>query len=938
MKKIIAVLSLALLLQNIIFFDVFVSAETSGIGEDEKITLGCDSLFEYYHIVDESILADNVITRGEFANVVCNLLEAGNINIKSDTQYLLADVDENTDYSGDIFQMITCGYMSAEQTDGKYYFYPDSQMGYADAVKTLLCLLGYADCIHHSEEYNLKIAKDILLIKASDSAFLELLPNRMKNLIFRMLCSDVVYSVSPDKKNGFRSTGKTFLESYLNMYYVDGILESSSLIDIYGREPLKGNRVRLEGEIFTSNLSVENYEYIGNYIRAFIVDNTEKGILDEVVSMTLYENRNAGALLEETWELACSRDFTSIRSDGDKRITYEIDKDANIFYNFTYLGHIGAIDGSRSEVEEIFNKIGTRSSMEIALKDTDNDGDYDFVWFRDLTDVVLKKFDFAQCKLVTDQDISYLMDKAYYNFSFVSINDDGSVFNPKDFAKNDVLSMFYETNTQNKITRVVMYVSKKSITGEITENGSDGYGIGGEAYRTAKGYEDKTASGHINAPKLDIGVSGKFFLNKFGDICGCDTSAAISSRKVYGFLTRAQKEEKLSGGALVEIYTAAGDKVYLPLADKCKINGVRTKKDTVFQLLYDRYKKDFTSPTAITIYSLVKYIVSDKEIIEIEIAVNEEQDDLLYPEISIDSATSSMADMFYKSETIGRRVGLSDQTVIFSVPTLQSYSDSLEDDMAIIINPTMYIDCAFGVSDTKSQGVAAANELKMEFYDLDSTRYAGAAIRYYKYVGASLSGSLPDPGPLASTFTISKIYEGINESGENVFVFYGYDGYVEKRLLSVPIKDENNPWEQFTSVDEYNFERKGTLEKFKLDDIRSGDVVSFYLTTKSEVLNILPLVRGGTSESMAWAAGHVGNVNIGIGFGTVVAVDGGHLLVHELDGVYRVYSVTAGDDIVMYNRQKQSVYLSNTSEIEVGMDICFKSYYSQVRNITVFEN
>ena len=760
----------------------------------------------------------------------------------------------------------------------------------------------------------------------------------MKNLIFRMLCSDVVYSASSDKKNSFRSTGQTFLECYLNIYYVDGILETSSLIDIYGREPLKANRVRLEGKIFTSNLSVENYEYIGNYVRAFVVDNTKNGILDEIISMTLYENKNTGALLEETWELTCSKDFTSICSDGEKRITYEIDNDANIFYNFIYLGHSGTIDSSRNEVEEILNKIGTRSSMEIALKDTDNDGDYDFVWFRDLTDVILKKFDFAQLKIVTDQDISYAMDKAYYNFSFVSINDDGMVFNPKDFAKNDVLSMFYETDTQNRITRVVMYVSKSSITGEITENGSEGYRIGEKTFRTAKAYEDKAAAAHFNAPKLDVGVSGKFFLNKFGDICGCDTSAAISSKKVYGFLTRAQKVEKLSGGALVEIYSATGDKLYLSLADKCKINGVKTKKETVFQLLYDHYKKDFNSPTSITIYSLVKYVVTDDEITEIEIAVSGEQNDLLHPEMTIDSATSGMADMFYKAETIGRRVGLSDQTVIFSVPTLESYNDSLEDDMAVIVNPELYIDCAFGVSEIKSAGSAAAMGLKMEFYELDSTRYAGVAVRYYKYIGASLSGSLPDPGPLVNTFVVSKIHEGINESGEKVLVFYGYEGYVEKRLLSVPIKDENNPWEQFTSLGAYNFERKGTLEKFKLTDLRSGDVVTFYQTTKSEVLNILPLARGGTSESMAWAVGHVGNVNVGIGFGTVVAVDGGHLLVHELDDVYRVYSLGASTDIVMYNRQKQSAYLSNSSEIEVGMDVCFKSYYSQIRNITAFKN
>ena len=105
--------------------------------------------------------------------------------------------------------------------------------------------------------------------------------------------------------------------------------------------------------------------------------------------------------------------------------------------------------------------------------------------------------------------------------------------------------------------------------------------------------------------------------------------------------------------------------------------------------------------------------------------------------------------------------------------------------------------------------------------------------------------------PSASTgsaFLISSVYKGINENDEEVFVFEGYDGYVKKKLYSVPLKSEYaaNYWTQFPLVCTYTFQREyPKLENFKLTDLRSGDCVKFYLTAKNEVLNIYPMARGG---------------------------------------------------------------------------------------------
>lgn len=947
MKKILIVLlAISLLLQS---FSVVFSDEYAVPNDDESVAFGADKMFNTLGIIDETIFEDNVITRAEFASVVSGMLKVQGVIIPDDVEYMIADITETTKHINDIYKLISVGYMSVENIDGKYYFYPEESMYYIDAVKVMLCILGYGDYIKNFGAYPdncIKIADEIDLILVNDDLLGVLKPNQMKNLIFRMFCTEVVHYVPDVPRGDVKSLGKTYMENYLDIYYVDGVLEATSLLDLYGREPLKLNEIRIDGVKYISNLTAENYNYLGSYIRAFVKDDKLPGTPDEIISINVFEKRNNSVLLNKPENLVNTGNFSSINVVGENRrsVKYDVDSNANIYYNFTYLGRCEAVNYSDPVVTELFSKFGSYGSFEISMNDGDGDGLYDFVWVRDFTDVILKSFNYDMVKLTTSDNENYEMKTAFNNYAFVTLDDNSEIFNLKDFSKNCVVSIIYDGVDKDDITRAVMYVSKRNVAGTITEINNNSATVNSNEYRVSKEYQDKVISDPKNNPSLKVGMEATLLLSCFGEICGVDNNSLLVGNEQFGFLTRVTKGEGIADEVFAELYTSGGDKVVYAFADKCQLNGTKVSVSNMFKLLYDDYKKDFENSKLITIYSLIKYVVVDNKITKLEIAVQNEESDRLYPEITMKASECSQVDMVYKYQTFGKRVGVSDSTVIFSVPTLVTFNDSLDDINAVQVNPTFNADCAMGYEGMRSQSAAAALDLQMEFYELDNTHYAGAAVRYYKYVGSAASGSSNLPLPSASTgsaFLISKVYRGLNENGEEVFVFEGFDGYVKKTLHSVPLKSEyaTNPWTQFPLVCTYDFQREyPRLEIFKLTDLRAGDMVKFYLTAKNEVLNIYPMARGGKVEERAWIANSYGNVMYGVNFGEVVAFENGRVLLREIDGVLRVHNIGSNAEIVKYNRTLEKAFLSNTTEIEVGMDLFLSSYYTGIRSMAYFED
>ncbi len=907
---------------------------------------GSEELLDTLNMFDSSIYDEGIITRAELAAAVSGIMSSAGIDTHADA-YILADVGETDDYAEDICKLISCGYMTAENIDGKYYFKPSETVMYVDAVKVMLCLLGYGDYIENFGGYPegcIKVADDIDLISPSDDIYGALTADGFKKLVFKMMCTQTVHYIPSVPRGSVKESGKTFMENYLNIYYVDGILEATSLLDIHGRAPLKLNEIKINDVKYTSSLFDDNYKYLGSYIRAFVKDNLQPGVLDEVISMSILEKKNNSILISDPEKLSGGLSKLKVAGEGRRSTSYDIDPGANIFHNFKYLGHLETIGETSEEVKEILSRFGTHGSFEILMNDIDNDGSYDFLWIRDFTDIAVRSFKFDDCKIITDEYESYEMSTAYKNYAFVTLDENSGIFNLKNLNKNSVVSIIYDGNNTGDISRAVLYISKKKATGAITEVSDDTVTVNNEQYKISRAYAEKNKKDEKNYPKLKIGFESTFLINRFGEIVSIDGSGALSEGESYGFLTRVSKGDGIGDEVYAEMYTKSGDKTVYEFADKCTVNGVKIALPDLFKTLYNDYKKDFENSKLITVYSLVKYTVSGGKITKIEIAVDSETPERLYPEITIDSANSAQVDMVYKYTTFGKRVGVSDSTVTFNVPTLETYKDSLDDINAVLVNPTFNGDCSLGYEGVRNQSSAIALNISMQFFDLDSTNYAAATVRYYKYVGAGASGSSNLPLPSASSgsaFLITKIYKGYNDDGEDAFIFEAFDGYVKKTLYSVPLKSQyqDNPWKQFPLVCTYKFQREyPKFEEFYLDDLRPGDMVKFYLTAKNEVLNIYPMARGGKVEERAWIAGSYGNVMYGVNFGKVVAFENGRVLLREIDGVLRVHNIGANADIVKYSRSQKKGYLSNTGEIEVGMDVFLSSYYTGIRSMAYFED
>lgn len=130
-----------------------------------------------------------------------------------------------------------------------------------------------------------------------------------------------------------------------------------------------------------------------------------------------------------------------------------------------------------------------------------------------------------------------------------------------------------------------------------------------------------------------------------------------------------------------------------------------------------------------------------------------------------------------------------------------------------------------------------------------------------------------------------------------------------------------------------------------------GDVIQVTTNAKNEISNILINVRGGESENAAWlmingngtntsvlsaGAGH-GNEYLGVNYGTVETFRDGKAVMNELDGKRRVYSI-GNPTITVYNRTKQYALKGSTADIERGKDMYIRQYYSQIKEIVIFED
>ncbi len=903
-----------------------------------------DSFYNIFPIIGEEIKQDGSISRAEFAQIIAGIFERGGINYSGN--YAFDDVSASDPYYGAVSTVLAAGCMSGDSgEDGIYHFRPNDAISDDEAVKTLVYMLGYgylSECYGAYPDGARQAAQRLDLYDgASSGGAVEKISAYVYNALHAYVAEDVESSA---KSITYEPGDETYMEKYWDISKIGGVLNKNSFIDINGADAAAAGRIEIDNEMYTSDFSYENVEYLGRYVTAYVyIDGENEGAVAGMFPDSKYDSfvKVNG---ENIYEI---NDFSRIQTGESRREkTYTMAPEANVFYNFQFLGPVRAVNYESADVKKALETLGDGRNCEIVLADNNGDGKYDFVWVREYEDYQVESFVSSECKIIDAYDSTVLKMQDAYDSDKIALFKDGRAASVNDIAKNSIVSLFWSGSKEN-ITGAIGYISDAQVSGEINIVGDNECGIDNVKYKIGKRYEKLLEGRNKNVIDLRTGTSSVFYLNAFGSIAGVSSASYYRPGESYVFLIKAVNDmEDVS----IKVLNTDGDIVMLQCANSVAVNGSNAKGENVFTRLRGLGSAIGIDPTEENayIYKLAKIKVNDDgEVTNVEAEVSGSSDKRrLTADLTLSTAAAkSYSDIVYKNSTIGKSVGMSSSTVIFDVPNTATASQAISDENAFSVTSVNNFtgDTAFGISGANS--IANATGLSMKFFELDGTRFADVAVRYYVY-NSTVGGVSGVPEKNQDCLIVDKVSYSVSDNGENVWLLHGMKSGEEITMQTSEIRDEANPWKQFVTLFD------GELESFAGGEdgeskapecVKPGDVIMTSENARGEIINILVSCRGKDAGDLQWitagsvtGAGH-GNEYLGVNCGVIENYSSGKLVVKEIDGVDRVYAF-GSPTITIYNRSKKTTSVGSTNAIEAGKEIYIRQYYSQIKEAVIFED
>ena len=528
------------------FFGVFtpfnVSAEETAqippAMQEKAELLNKLGFFEGYG--NEYFTLDKVLTKAEVCVLTLKVINKADIYSGiSRGQYIFDDVSSDHWGADAIYFMKSLGVINGDE--GR--FYPEHEATSEQAVKMLVCALGY-DMIasrrggwptgYTSTAQSMDLFKGVKLSeKISYGEFIMLVYNAFDVSFFKPSSysdGDTVYKLDPDDK-------ETIL-SIRDIYKVKGQItanEYSSLIP--GKSGTALNSVEIDGDIYdcgTTDISL----YLGYDAEVYYKEDDSE---NTVLAYTL-KNKEGIRINAADIENADIKEIEYYK-EGNKRSRVKIADGAVLIYN--------------GVAEPMDKKLLTPYSGEIVFVDSDISGKssgYDIV-------IVNEYRHFIVDGITTDGEI-YLKNHKADEASYIDAEDakvikDGNDTDISSITKGSIISVLRSLNNEY----LVIEILDTLITGAVTSlNSDEEVAVDGKVYEISK--EFSVSSG----AELRTGNEGDFYLDRYGKIFYFESDRADNN---YGFMMNSsydENEEKL----YIKILTVESEAVKLEFADKVK--------------------------------------------------------------------------------------------------------------------------------------------------------------------------------------------------------------------------------------------------------------------------------------------------------------------------------------------------------------------------------
>lgn len=603
MKKLIALATLLLFVFTTYTFNVSAAGTFSDVDPSHQYAEAIQKLYDN-KIVDgylaedgtRTFMPDNTITRAEFAKLLAvSLVPDQGVLAATPTGFSDVDKDEKISWAIPYISYAVQSKIVNGYPDGT--FQPFKEVTYAEAVKMVVCAVGYGEQVEVTDPWYdgyLKIGRNVgvldnALSDANTASKRGLVAQLIMNLNKIQERNANIPIIIPGGGEGGGSNATIVLpeedEAREDEGQITAVFENTLSGRLHG---LSRREIMIDSEKYTldDGLNPETYiPYLGYECDFEYIEDGRKNVIKKLTIRDDYEiyefkdDSNVESVTESQIEF--------YKKDTDSKTTKLNLRNVKIVYNGYGVEGISASE-KRELLDPAYNSIKFLDNSSNKTADVAFVEGYETYFVGGValdTHVVTDKYrknsngTSASVTLDVDENVTFKTDKGVESSISALVKDKTTISVYGPYSKNG-----YTYDEIETFTNVI--VSKKTVKGVVTsyDDTTDSYTIGTKVYKASPYYMN--VSSNYPEQKITIGDNATYYLDHLDRIVY--VSVIDSSR--YGYITSAEEPDRASKNEyILYMITNSADGAQVPsaftLKDNITINGKKYDYDEVFERL-----------------------------------------------------------------------------------------------------------------------------------------------------------------------------------------------------------------------------------------------------------------------------------------------------------------------------------------------------------------
>ncbi len=730
MKRVNTVLIAIVFLLNIILANTIALGNEQEANETNDLTSKQETLIALGIMSENSegvIENDKQITRAEFAGAAAGFLNVNPTVVASSSYFY--DVPVDAWYTNSI--NILTEYQIISQNDDKM-FYPDSIITVDEAVKMVVCLLGYRVYADNRGGYPggyLSMASELGLLEGMPQGT-QVTNSHMTVLLYNAL--DVKMTEMDISGAGVTVTtnGKTILEQYKNIYEDDGVIESIYGMTAFGEPVSQRSETVIGGTRYTSDDYEKLKENFGRRVHFYYRVNEDEGINELIYIEPYYEDDVLTILSDDIEGYDSDGNFVNYHN-GSRNARARLSSDFIVIRN-------GAVVD-----KDVSNALNVENG-ELRLLDSNGDGVYDICCAEDVQTVIVNSVD-AVNRTITFKQVSgsEAVKNGHMEFpeGVTNLTVYSAVGTVVDFSAITADTVLDIAAAADNSTAVV-YVNNETVEGTVESVSYD------EEEMTINGVRYKYYSCMNDLYPVSPGDTGIFRLNRYGKIACFESRVGEGETLPVAYLINAYSYNEGGEYCMIKYLDASGEILSKNVSSRVNIDGDKVGISRAYSIL---------SNAVGTVVALS--VNSDDEVIKIDTVTQGKNEDENSIVMTLEDNQSNANGNRWTSSTstFGKKTVLSDSPIVFVVPPTGSEYEMFRDD-----------DDSYRIGATTE--MLTNWDYHTECYRLGQSVYSNIVVWHqYKYES-------PDRNRF---IMVDRVLESVDEEGDPVATIKGYQGSTE---------------------------------------------------------------------------------------------------------------------------------------------------------------